>query len=111
MVYTHGGKFVAVVEFVGKYFYSRKNLCWRKGGKSICFPIRIKFKLIHESKNPTHVSFSVEVSKEKAKWVNPNFIDVFIADKRRTWNRYLQVSIISIIKEDFYTISSAIMKS
>jgi hypothetical protein len=46
----------------------------------------------------------------KAQWNKSNLIDkiVFIADKGRTWNQYLQVSIISISEEDFNTISNAL---
>jgi hypothetical protein len=49
--------------------------------------------------------------RKKARWSNPNFIDniVFIADKGRSWNQYLQVSIINITKDDFDTISRAII--
>ena len=32
VVYTHGGKFVAVIEFVGGYVYS-EDIGWKKGKK------------------------------------------------------------------------------
>jgi len=113
VVYTHGGKFVAVIEFIGKYFYSEEDLGWTKGRNKYLFPYRIKFKIIHESKNPPRISFSTEENDNRAKWIKPNLIDdiVFIADKGKTWNQYLQVSIISITEEDFNTICNAIMRA
>jgi hypothetical protein len=113
VVYNHGGKFVAVIEFTGKYFYDERNLGWTKNKKEFLFPYRIRFKLIHEAKNPIRISFSTKETANKADWVKPNFIDniVFISDKGKTWNQYLQVSIINITKEDFNTISRALMKN
>jgi hypothetical protein len=108
-----GGKFVAIIEFVGDFYYSEKNLGWRKGEKPFLGPYRIEFKIIREAKSPILISFSTEAANNKAQWSKPNFIDniVFIADKGRTWNQYLQVSIINITKEDFDTISKAIMEN
>jgi len=113
IVYTHGGKFVAVVEFVGKYFYSEKDLGWTKGKSRFLFPYRIRFKIIHESSNPPQISFSTKEIGSKAQWGSPNLIDeiTFIADKGKTWNQYLQVSIIRITKEDFDAVCKAIMES
>ena len=113
VVYTHGGRFVAVVEFVGNYFYSEEDIGWTKGKNRFLFPYRIKFRIIHESKNPPMISFSTEEIENKARHNNPNVIDdiTFIADKGRTWNQYLQVSIIRITEEDFNTICKAIIKS
>ena len=115
VVYTHGGKFVAAVKFVGEYFYSEEDLGWTKNGNKFLFPYRIKFEIICESKNPPKISFSIKEENNKARWIkrNHNLIDdiIFIADKGRTWNQYLQVSIISITEEDFNTIYEAIMKS
>jgi len=113
VVYTHGGKFVAVIEFIGEYFYSEEDIGWTKGKNRSLFPYRIKFEIIHESKKPPQISFSTEIIRNKAKWSNPNLIDeiTFIADKSKTWNQYLQVSIIRITKEDFDIISKEIMES
>jgi hypothetical protein len=113
VVYNHGGLFVAVVEFEGEFYFSDKDIGWTKGKRSFIFPYRIKFKLLHESRNPPKISFSTEEIENRAKWNRSNFIDdiVFIADKGRTWNQYLQVSIIRITKEDFNTISKAITES
>ena len=112
IVYTHGGRFVAIVEFEGEYFYSEEDIGWTKGKDRFLFPYRIRFKLTHESRNPPQISFSTEELDNKAQWNKVNLIDdiVFIADKGRTWNQYLQVSIISITEEDFNTISRAIME-
>jgi len=111
VVYTHGGKFVAVIEFVGEYFYDEEDLGWKKAGRPYLFPYRIGFRTVHLSKNPPQISFSTEEKGNKANWSRPNFIDevVFISDKGRTWNQYLQVSIINITEEDFGTISQAII--
>lgn len=113
VVYTHGGKFVAVVQFSGEYYFSEKDLGWTKGRRRFLFPYRINLKIIHESKNPPQISFSTEEIENKAKWSRPNFIDdvVFIADKGKTWNQYLQVSIIRITEEDFNTICKTIGQS
>jgi predicted RNA-binding protein len=113
IVYTHGGKFVAVVEFLGKYFYSEEDLGWTKGESRFLFPYRIGFKIIHESNNPPQISFSTEEKGNQAQWSRPNLIDeiTFIADKGKTWNQYLQVSIIRITKEDYDAVCKAIMES
>ena len=113
VAYTHGGKFVAVVEFTGEYYFSEEDLGWTKAKRRFLFPYRINFRIIHESKNPPQISFSTEEIENKAKWSRPNFIDdiVFIADKGKTWNQYLQVSIIRIAEEDFNTISKAVLES
>ena len=111
VAYIHGGKFRAIIEFIGQYFYSEEDLGWTKGGKPFPFPYRIKFRVIHETSAPVQISFSTEEVEDKAQWSKPNFIDdiVFIADKGRTWNQYLQVSIVNITKEDFDTLSQAII--
>lgn len=59
------------------------------------------------------IYYSTEEIENKAQLIKPNLIDdiLFIADKGRTWNQYLQVSIISITEEDFNTISKAITKN
>lgn len=113
VVYTHGGKFVAVVEFIGEYFYSTEDIGWKKGKNAFLFPYRIQFKVIHESENPPQISFSTEDDGGKAKWSKLNLIDeiTFIADKGKTWNQYLQVSIVRITEEDFNTICNAIKRS
>ena len=111
VAYTQGGNFRAIIGFIGQYFYSEEDLGWTKGGKPFTFPYRIKFRVIHETTEPVQVSFSTEEIGNKAQWSKSNFIDdiVFIADKGRTWNQYLQVSIINITKEDFDTLSQAII--
>jgi predicted RNA-binding protein len=111
VAYTQAGNFRAIIEFIGQYFYSEEDLGWTKGEKPFTFPYRIKFRVIHETSEPVNVSFSTEEIGNKAQWSKSNFIDniVFIADKGRTWNQYLQVSIINITKEDFDTLSQAII--
>ena len=113
VVYNHGGKFVAVVEFVGNWFFDEKDIGWTKGKRKFLFSYRIKFQILHEASNPPKISYSTIEEGNKAKWVNPNLIDdiTFIADKGKTWNQYLQVSIIRITKEDFDVIREAIKKS
>ena len=112
VVYTHGGRFRAIFEFVGRYFYSEDDLGWTKGKNKFLFPYRIRFRMTYESANPVQISFSTEEIGNEADWSNPNFIDdiIFIADKGKTWNQYLQVSIISITEEDFTRLSEAIVE-
>jgi len=112
-VYTHGGKFRAIIEFIERYFYSEDDLGWTKNKKRFLFPYRIKFRILHETNSPVQISFSTEERGNKAEWSNPNFIDdvVFIADKGKTWNQYLQVSIINITEEDFFKLSRTITES
>ncbi|MEM0007964.1 MAG: hypothetical protein QXR89_06850 [Candidatus Bathyarchaeia archaeon] len=83
----------------------------QKGGASTCFPIELGSRF-YMKVNPPRISFSTEKEGNKAKWIKPNLIDniVFIADKGRTWNQYLQVSIINITEEDFNTICNAIVE-
>jgi len=113
VVYIHGGKFVAIIEFIGEFFYSEEDIGWTKGKRRFLFPYRIKFKITHEADNPPTISYSTVEDENKAKWVKPNLIDdiSFIADKGKTWNQYLQVSIIRITEEDFNTICDAIKRS
>lgn len=110
VVYTHGGFFVASIEFLGDYFYSDEDIGWKKGVNKFLFPYRIGFRIVKESKQPPRISFSTEEADGKAQWNKPNLIDdiIFIADKGRTWNQYLQVSIICITREDFDTIGNAL---
>jgi len=112
IVYTHGGKFVAIIQFSGKYFYSGEDIGWTKKGKKFLFPYRIKFNIIREAKTPIKIRYSTEERENKANNFNPNLIDklTFIADKGKTWNRYVQVSIIRITKEDFNIIKNEINK-
>ena len=113
VVYIHGGKFVGVIEFVGNWFFDESDIGWTKGKRKFLFPYRIKFKILHEAVNPPKISYSTIEEENKAKWVKPNLIDniSFIADKGRTWNQYLQVSIIRLTEEDFDTIREAIEKA
>lgn len=114
VVYKHGGKFVAVVEFVGEFFYSEKDLGWKKNKKSLLAPYRIAFRMIHEAHRPREIYFSTEERGNKARWSRPNLIDnniTFVADRGRAWNQYVQVSVVRITEEDFRVISEAIMSS
>ena len=95
VVYTHGSDFRAVIEFIGQYFYSEDDIGWTKGKNKFLFPYRIKFRVIHETTEPVHISLSTREIWSKARWSNPN--------------QYFQVSIINITKEDFDTLSKAIM--
>jgi predicted RNA-binding protein len=110
VVYTHGGNFRATIEFNGEHFYSLDDIGWTKGKNKFLFPYRIKFRILHESINPIQIYYSIEEVGDKANKFRPNFIDniVFIADKGKTWNQYLQVSIINITEEDYNTLSEAI---
>ena len=108
VVYVHGGKFVAIIQFCGEYFYSEKDIGWTKGDRNFLFPYRIKFDLIKDGEEYLKISYSTVQEKNKAQHINPNIIDklTFIADKDRTWNQYLQVSIIRITEEDFNIIKN-----
>ena len=72
------------------------------------FPYRIIFEVLLEPKKPIKISYSTEEKNGKAKHSNPNSIDKisFIADKGKTWNQYIQVSIVRLTEEDFNTIKS-----
>ena len=113
IVYTHGGKFRAIIEFCSEHFYSDEHLGWTKSGRKFLFPYRVRFRILKESINPIQISFSTEEIDNGASWSNPNLIDdiVFIADKGKTWNQYLQVSIIRITEEDFNKLSDIIGRS
>lgn len=113
VAYVKGGHFVAVVEFTGEHFFDKTDLGWTKGTAPFLFPYRIPFRIVHESSDPAHIKFSVVEVDDKCEKVEPNFIDdiSFITDKGRTWNQFLQVSLIRLTKEDFETISAAIRRS
>ena len=112
-VYIHGGNFVALVEFKGRYFFDEQHIGWKKAGEPCLFPYRIKFDVIQEARTPIKISFSTEQNDEKAIWESTNFIDdiVFIADRSKTWNQYVQVSILRITEEDFSILEKAITTS
>ena len=114
LVYTHGGRFVAAVQFVRQHYYDETDMGWTKrDGKPCLFPYRMDFALLGETNNPPRISFSLDEAGNRAQWTRPNLIDdiVFIADKGRTWNQYLQVSIVNITEEDFRTVYKAITDS
>lgn len=109
VVYAHGGAFVAVVEITGKMREEFNHIGWTKNTKPYMFPYRIPLKILKEGKISISYSTTNEPENEqKASWNRSNFIDelVFIADKGKTWNQYVQVSIIRITKEDFDRIES-----
>lgn len=108
VVYTHGGNFVATVDIVSDGFEEFTHIGWAKKGAPYMFPYRVRIKVIKEG--AVHITTSVIEDKERAVHHNPNPIDdiVFISDKGKTWNIYLQVSIINISEEDFNTITSAL---
>lgn len=111
VVYSHGGNFVAEVEIISEAYEEFTHIGWTKNSKPYMFPYRIKIKIIKEG--AIHISFSVNEDRERAIHSNPNFIDdvIFISDKGKTWNIYLQVSIVNISEEDFSTISSALKET
>ncbi len=113
VVYVQGGHFVAVIGFTGHHDYDSRDLGWTKGNRPFLFPYRIPFQILHESEDPPRVSFSVEEEDNRVRWVRPNFIDdiTFITDKGRTWNQFLQVSLIRLTQEDFDTISKAVQRT
>jgi hypothetical protein len=47
VVYTHGGFFVAVIEFLGDYLCSEKDIGWTKGKNRFLFPYRIGFRILN----------------------------------------------------------------
>ncbi len=109
VVYTHGGNFVAVVEITTDMKEVFNHIGWKKADKNYMFPYRTNFKIVKEGK--VHIEFSTISEDEKAKVTKSNFIDeiVFIADKSKTWNQYLQVSMVNISEEDFNKISSSMV--
>lgn len=71
VVYTHGGNFVAVVEFVGNHYFSEEDLGWTKGKHKFLFPYMINFRIIHKSKNAPQ--YHIQLRKLNTK---PNGIDL-----------------------------------
>lgn len=110
LAYRQGGTFPAAIQFKGVTYFDETDIGWTKSGKPFIFPYRINFAILKESKNPPKIGYSTVDQHGKGNWVKPNFIDdvVFICDKGRSWNQYLQVSILSITEEDYNTVSSRI---
>ena len=106
VVYSHGGVFVAEVEIASNVYEDATPIGWTKNKRPFLFPYRVNLKIVREGKAP--ISFSTYSDGEAAVHAKPNLIDdiVFIADKSRTWNQYLQVSVIALSAEDFHTIAS-----
>jgi len=109
VVYSHGGVFVAEVEISSEFYEDHSQIGWTKYGKPYAFPYRVKFDIYRQGE--AKVSFSTdEDAAGRSMHTRPNLIDdiVFIADKGRTWNQYLQVSVIALTEEDFLLIASKI---
>jgi len=109
IVYAHGGEFVAVVEITGEMREDFNHNGWTKNGRPYVFPYRVPLRMLKEGRISISYSTANEPeNEEKASWNRPNFIDelVFIADKGKTWNQYVQVSIVRIAKEDFDSVES-----
>lgn len=106
IVYSHGGDFVAEVEITSGMREEFTHIGLEKRGRPYMFPYRVDVKIIREGE--IHISDSTNEANEKALWVKPNFIDelIFLTDKGKTWNQYLQASMINISKEDFERIAS-----
>jgi predicted RNA-binding protein len=106
VVYSHGGNFVAAVEIVSEPYEDFTPIGWTKNRQPFLFPYRAKITILKEGQ--AHVAFSTISEGERALHTAPNLIDeiAFIADKSKTWNQYLQVSIVPISHEDFETIVS-----
>ena len=106
VVYSHGGNFVAEVEIASEAYEDFTPIGWTKNRQPFLFPYRVKISIL--KKGQAHVAFSTISGGERALHTAPNLIDeiTFIADKSKTWNQYLQVSIIRISHEDFETIVS-----
>lgn len=106
VVYCHGGNFIAKVEIVSDLGFIKEHVGWVdiKGIPKL-YPYRFKIKIIKGGL--LHISYSTKEEKDKAIPTNPNPIDniLFIADKSKTWNIYLQVSMVLISKDDFEYIS------
>lgn len=103
--------FVATIEISGDMIEDFTHIGWTKGGKPYMFPYRLPLKILKDGKIPIMYSTTNETdNKEKAVWFRPNFIDnlSFIADKGKTWNQYVQVSILRITQEDFDCVARAI---
>lgn len=112
IVYASGERaFAAVVEISGEMKEDFGHIGWTKGGMPYIFPYRVPLRILREGRIPIAYSTTNETdNKEKANWNRPNFIDEisFIADKGKTWNQYVQVSILRIDKEDFDRVESRI---
>ena len=106
IVYSHGGDFVAEIEIDSDFYFDLEHIGWTKKGRPFLFPYRVRIKIMKEGR--LHISFSTQEDNELARHNNPNPIDniIFIADKGKTWNIYLQVSILTIPKADFKYISN-----
>ena len=109
VVYIHGGNFVAVVRVTSDMRAEFKHIGWTKKERGVIkpylFPYRVDIEIIKEGK--INVSFTTSNEGEKAIWKpSDNILDdiVFIADKSRTWNQYVQVSMIRVAKEDYDTV-------
>ena len=105
IVYSEGA-FLAAIQFVGRYFYDLTSLGWKRGDKKYPFPYRLHFEMVKESISPPRIFHSTEEEELRANWSKPNLIDdiVFLADKGKTCNQFLEESIVLIPKEDYETI-------
>ena len=111
VVYVHGGLFQATVELNGPWEEDHKPLGWTKGGRPYVYPLRIPPRIIQEG--AARIEWSIDHNEKRVLSRRTGLLDdiEFIADKGKTWNQYLQVSIVRVPEEDYETVRKALAET
>ena len=108
IAYVHGGAFVATMEISGPWFRSSEPLGWTKGGLPYLFPARLPIRILQEGR--ADIAWTIDHDERTVKATRQGLLNEieFIADKGKTWNQYVQVSIIRITQNDYETVARAL---
>jgi len=110
IVYVHGGSFVASVEMTGPWFEDPTPIGWTKGKKPYLFPARVPIRILEEG--VANIAWTVDHNEKIVLARREGLLDEieFIADKGKTWNQYVQVSIVRITQNDYETVVRALSR-
>jgi len=111
IAYVHGGSFVATAEITGPWFEDPRPIGWTKGKKPYLFPARLPIQILQEG--VASIAWTVDHDERTVLERRQGLLNdiEFIADKGRTWNQYVQVSIVRITQSDYETVARALARS
>ncbi len=111
IVYVTGGAFVATAEITGGWFEDHTPIGWTKASRPYAFPVRIPIRITSQGR--AGVAWTIDHDENRLRGRRDNLLNAieFIADKGKTWNQYVQVSLVRITSADYDTVAGAISDS
>jgi hypothetical protein len=84
---------------------------WTKRKKAYIFPARVPIRILQEGM--AAIAWTIDHDERRVLARREGLLDriEFIADKGRTWNQYVQVSIARIMREDYETVARALSRT